>query len=523
MRKKKIKRGFTLIELIAVIAVLAIIALIAIVKTVDSVNDARKMAFKSTTQLLIDAARLLHADEVTKFTQTTRTVSFVDGVSTGYNLKFNGAVPQDGTILIKDNGKIAVTIYDGKYCSVKNLYEEDFAVTNENETDCLAKYDTTLYVKPDIIIEQPGTITVLTNVTFDVSTSPNDEGYTVINTQWNNVLTNYPEGDNTVSVRVQYSNGMWSDWSDITFHVEDIFSPSTISTARSLFTDSSGFIRQQVDSNGNINYYRFNVGTITRRVLDQDGVEISPTKTLVTGAWQNSLNNTLNSFDAVIDENDNSYIVYLMKSGQNSYTHVAKFNSSGNLVLDVVAHSDSNLYDYNYEVSIDKHDDRLFVVFQDTTVQMVQLDLSLSIVVQPILLGGLPSPSEIDIKISDNRIYALYNTPSYYASYYYGRLAILNRDGSHIRTINLNVNEQYRWVGELEFDQLGVLWVMSSFSPTGDTFEWKAYTLASDELSLTSKFSIVNSGVNVNAELLSNGEILLLYGSPAVYSRYLKK
>lgn len=65
----------------------------------------------------------------------------------------------------------------------------------------------------------PTQISNVTNITFDHSTSISFNRTTIVNQEWQNKLTNYSVGNHTVRLRVQDSNGLWSDWKEINFDV----------------------------------------------------------------------------------------------------------------------------------------------------------------------------------------------------------------------------------------------------------------------------------------------------------------
>ncbi len=139
MKKKMFfvkNRGFTLIELLAVIVILAIILLIAMPIVLNVINDARKRAFEVSAQGLVKTAENEYMmQEILKASEYT----FENGEQTSEDkLKFYGKPPNNGRIIIRQDGKVAMGIEDGTWCIQKAFDSSETTVTllEEMEEDC---------------------------------------------------------------------------------------------------------------------------------------------------------------------------------------------------------------------------------------------------------------------------------------------------------------------------------------------------------------------------------------------------
>jgi len=130
MNQKRIK-GFTLIELLAVIVILAIIALIAVPVIMNIINQANKSAFKNTAYGVIQAGELYFAEKQLEPNGMSGDVT-IDLPDTTKQLVLKGEVPK-GTITITEDGKISITVTNGRYCAKKGLEERDVTITEDVE------------------------------------------------------------------------------------------------------------------------------------------------------------------------------------------------------------------------------------------------------------------------------------------------------------------------------------------------------------------------------------------------------
>lgn len=133
----KKRSGFTLIELIAVILILGIIALIAIPTTSNVINNAKKGALQNSAYGLIEAANNLYIYNELNNSVEELTFEYDNGkIISGDDLDYRGKVPKSGSIILKEDGKVGIAIYDGKYCAVKNYDEVKVVVSDISENEC---------------------------------------------------------------------------------------------------------------------------------------------------------------------------------------------------------------------------------------------------------------------------------------------------------------------------------------------------------------------------------------------------
>lgn len=74
-------------------------------------------------------------------------------------------------------------------------------------------------------------ITTSTTVTFSYTNSYDPDGDAIVQAEWQNKQSTYSKGTHTVRLRVKDANGLWSDWTSVTFTVTD---PQTYSPPQSV-------------------------------------------------------------------------------------------------------------------------------------------------------------------------------------------------------------------------------------------------------------------------------------------------
>ena len=141
MNQKK-NRGFTLIELLAVIVILAIIALIAVPIIMNIISKANKSAFKDTAYGIVSAGELYFAERQLEPNGMLEDIT-IELPDTTNKLGLKGEVPT-GSILITTEGKIAIAVYNNRYCVTKGPEDKDVTVTEEYESCELVTSEKTL-------------------------------------------------------------------------------------------------------------------------------------------------------------------------------------------------------------------------------------------------------------------------------------------------------------------------------------------------------------------------------------------
>ena len=130
MKKNTTKNAFTLIELLAVIVILAIIALIAVPVILNIIDKANKCAFKDSAYGVLSAAEYYYAASQLEVEGPKETVEME---TTDPRLELKGSVP-NGHVWITRYGKIALAVYNNRYCVTKGFEDEDITITEEFET-----------------------------------------------------------------------------------------------------------------------------------------------------------------------------------------------------------------------------------------------------------------------------------------------------------------------------------------------------------------------------------------------------
>ena len=123
-------KGFTLIELLAVIVILAIIALIATPIVMNSIATAKSGAFKDSAYGAVKAAENYYASQ---FDVGSSFAGATIDLATDTSLKYKGT-KLDGSLIITNDGKISINVWDGANCAIKTINVSDVIIDGAKTT-----------------------------------------------------------------------------------------------------------------------------------------------------------------------------------------------------------------------------------------------------------------------------------------------------------------------------------------------------------------------------------------------------
>ena len=130
------KKGFTLIELLAVILILGIIALIAIPTVNNILDEARRGAFKTTTQNVLKQAEETCMMEIIKGIEPTKSYTFTNG-NIIPKLDIKGDLPDSGTILLDSECQGRIVANNNKYCGQRLDVKDQVSVIDYDPNTCV--------------------------------------------------------------------------------------------------------------------------------------------------------------------------------------------------------------------------------------------------------------------------------------------------------------------------------------------------------------------------------------------------
>ncbi|MDD3453719.1 MAG: type II secretion system protein [Bacilli bacterium] len=145
------KKGFTLIELLAVIVILAVIALISVPIILGIIEKSKKGSTEDSAYGIVEAANLYYATNSEAGVSTSALINKSDNL-----LKYKGKV-DNFTLSYNDEGKIAIVVYNGKYCGYK--YYNDTKITTGTVNNSLCYINDTA-INPDSFLPSTEDLTL---------------------------------------------------------------------------------------------------------------------------------------------------------------------------------------------------------------------------------------------------------------------------------------------------------------------------------------------------------------------------
>lgn len=169
-------KGYTLIELLATIVILAVIMIIAVPIVNNVLKYARKEVFRSSSFNIAKSGEYAFANQYFfKDMNAELIFTYTDGVESsnveGLSLEFNGEKPLFGNVVVSSDGKTAVSLHDGEFCSTKEFYDKKVKVTEVVKEECIRE------------MHLP-TISLIGNkeLTIEINTAYVEEGYVALTT-----------------------------------------------------------------------------------------------------------------------------------------------------------------------------------------------------------------------------------------------------------------------------------------------------------------------------------------------------
>ena len=243
------KKGFTLVELLAVIAILAILIIIALPNILKMFNEAQMKLFLQEARNINKAAEDSYLSQKMGTTTPTETIyTYVDGEesSTG-NIKVSiiGKKPENGELIIRANGEIALAFHNGKYCAEKGYTDSVVSISTKSEAECILEETAYTYYNESKGVNAPVLATGMTPIKWNgsswVDTTESDTDWYNYNTtdkKWANAKT----ADGSMWVWIpRYVYRISTDWHSSTTGTIDVqFSIDTDDTRDGTVTLDTG-------------------------------------------------------------------------------------------------------------------------------------------------------------------------------------------------------------------------------------------------------------------------------------------
>ncbi len=173
-------QGFTFFDITASLFLLFIIIIVVIPSGIKKYNKLIEKSLIAKTNKMIEKVLANHNDEKLVYT-------FANKLETSTKkLNYKGSNPKHGVIIVREDGKIALALSNGKHCAKKDYLTNLITITKENLEDCKLPYsDDTGAVGP--ILKE-----AMIPVTFDgtswVKADLNQKWYDYGTKTWANVV-----------------------------------------------------------------------------------------------------------------------------------------------------------------------------------------------------------------------------------------------------------------------------------------------------------------------------------------------
>lgn len=170
------RKGYTLIELLATIVILAVIMIIAVPLVTNVLKYARKEIFRSSSFNIARSGEYTFANQYFfKNAKAELIFTYNEGIETsnveGVSLEYDGEKPLFGNVVVSTDGRTAVSLHNGEFCSTKEFYENKVKVSEIPLEECVRE----MHLPTINLIGEK-------EVTIEVNTNYVEDGYVALTT-----------------------------------------------------------------------------------------------------------------------------------------------------------------------------------------------------------------------------------------------------------------------------------------------------------------------------------------------------
>ncbi|HHW69699.1 MAG TPA: prepilin-type N-terminal cleavage/methylation domain-containing protein [Tenericutes bacterium] len=131
------RNAFTLIELLAVIIILAVIALISVPLILNIISNVEKKSFINSSYRIVDAGKNSFVVRTLTGSPSKTIYLYNNGDETklkgNIELNYDGEKPKYGKVIINEEGKVAISLHNGKNCVEKGYEDSKATLTNKSK------------------------------------------------------------------------------------------------------------------------------------------------------------------------------------------------------------------------------------------------------------------------------------------------------------------------------------------------------------------------------------------------------
>ena len=131
----KSSKGFSIIELLAILIIVGVIALIAMPPIINILKDNRKSTFKDSAYGLLKSSEVYYTEQSMYKGGVLEDTIFTFPNSTE-GLTFKGEMPDSGILKLDSEGRVAMALYDGVYCAIKEYSDGEISVSKKDREKC---------------------------------------------------------------------------------------------------------------------------------------------------------------------------------------------------------------------------------------------------------------------------------------------------------------------------------------------------------------------------------------------------